>query len=211
MTSLCIAAVSRCTIKDIARIGQERKWRPRPFLGLNFRMTELEGAVLLAQIRRIDVIRETLRANRDIVRGVLEGVAGLGFRSLPDPDGDLATHLVVNFPTAEIARRVTDELQSITLDRSGWHVYHQMEHLMTKRTVTGRGCPFNCTHDHGERGRYRQGMLPATDQLLERSTSFAIGVLDPNLAPFGLCLTDPPGVVRERAETFAGVARKYLT
>ena len=48
----------------------------RPFLGLNFRMTELEGAVLLAQVRRIDRIRDHLRANRDIVHDIIGEVRG---------------------------------------------------------------------------------------------------------------------------------------
>ena len=39
----------------------------RPMLGLNLRMTELEGAVLLAQHRKIDQILSHLRANRDLV------------------------------------------------------------------------------------------------------------------------------------------------
>jgi len=51
----------------------------RPFLGLNFRMTELQGAVLLAQVRRLDRIRHHLRANRDIVRSVIEEIPGIGF------------------------------------------------------------------------------------------------------------------------------------
>ena len=32
----------------------ESKYAPRPFLGMNFRMTELSGAVLLAQLRKLD-------------------------------------------------------------------------------------------------------------------------------------------------------------
>ena len=75
----------------------------RPFLGLNLRMTELQGAVLLAQVRRLDQIRDHLRANRDIVKDIIGDIPGIRFRTLPDPDGDLATHLVVIFPDAASA------------------------------------------------------------------------------------------------------------
>ena len=34
------------------------KYADRPFLGMNFRMTELSGAVLLAQVRKLDLIRD---------------------------------------------------------------------------------------------------------------------------------------------------------
>ncbi len=158
----------------------------RPLLGLNFRMIELQGAVLLAQIAKLDRIRSHLRSNRDIVLERLEGLDGIGFAERPDPTGDLATHLVVVFPSAEVARTVAAELGSITLSESGWHVYNHMEHLLAARTVTGRGCPFECPETDPRSPVYRRGMLPRTDDLLERSMSIGIGVVDPNLAPLGL-------------------------
>lgn len=182
----------------------------RPFLGLNFRMTELEGAVLLAQVRRLDRIREHLRANRDVVRGIIGDLPGIRFRTLPDPDGDLATHLVVIFPDEASARAVTSALGSITLATSGWHVYTHMEHVLSMRTITGRGCPFDCSCTDDRPAAYRAGMLPATDRLLSRSMSFSIGVLDPNLAPFGLRMRDDEDVARVRAERFRSVAAGVL-
>jgi len=180
-----------------------------PALGLNFRMTEVQGALLVAQLRKLDRIREHLRHNRDLVWDRLKGLPGIGFRELTDADGDLATHLVVVFPDAASATEVTQELGSITLDHSGWHVYSQMEHLLARRTASGRGCPFDC-ECHGSAVRYEVGMLPATDALLARSMSFAIGVVDPNLAPFGLRMRDSADVAERRAERFIETYRKVL-
>ena len=182
----------------------------RPFLGLNFRMNELEGAVLLAQVRRLDRIRDHLRANRDLVHDIIGEVSGIEFRTLPDPVGDLATHLVVVFPDAATATAVTSELGSNSLATSGWHVYTEMEHVLTGRTITGRGCPFDCKCTDSSAPDYRTGMLPATDRLLERSMSFSIGVLDPNLAPFGLRMRDGEDVARAKAERFRSVATRIL-
>ena len=179
----------------------------RPMLGLNFRMTEVQGAVLLAQLRKLDRIRSHLRDNRDVVRELLASLPGLGFRESLDPDGDLGTHLVVIFPDREIASAVVERLESITLDRSGWHVYNHMENLLEQRTVTGRGCPFDPDCDGG-RGHYQAGMLPATDGLLARSMSFAIGVIDPNLAPFGVRMRDSAEVARRRAQRFIDAYRE---
>src|SRR5262245_10753211 len=114
------------------------KYAERPFLGLNFRMTELSGAVLLAQVRKLDRIRDHLRTNKAIVRSTIADVPGIGFRTIVDPEGDLATHLVVTFPSAEMARSVAEALGSITLDASGWHVYGNMEHLIERRTVNDK-------------------------------------------------------------------------
>ncbi len=182
----------------------------RPFLGLNFRMTELSGAVLLAQLRRIDTIREHLVANRDAARAIIGTVPGIGFRRAPDPAGDIATHLVVTFPTPPAAAAIANELGSITLDVSGWHVYNHMEHLLARRTATERGCPFDCPATDARPAEYHVGMLPQTDALLARSISFSIGVRDPNLAPFGVTMRDGLDVTRQRAEAFRAAAARVL-
>lgn len=180
----------------------------RPFLGLNFRMTELEGAVLVAQLPKLAGIREHLTANAALVRSIIEEVPKIDFRELPDREGDLATHLVVIFPDERMADAVTRELGSITLDRSGWHVYSHMEHLLARRTATGRGYPFGSQGAPGP--EYRPGMLPRTDALLARSMSFSIGVQDPNLAPFGIRMRDDATVATERAMRFREVALQHL-
>jgi len=173
-------------------------------------MTELSGAVLLAQVRKLDMIRTHLRANKKIVKSMIAGLPGLGFRTMVDPEGDLATHLVVTFPSAEVAREIAKELGSITLDASGWHVYSNMEHLLERRTASGKGCPFDCSCFGAEAIEYRRGMLPVTDALLARSMSIGIGVFDANLAPFGLRMRDDEAVARRVAERFCEVAGKYL-
>ena len=190
------------------RLGS--KYATRPFLGMNFRMTELSGAVLLAQVRKLDAIRSHLRANKAIVKSAIADLPGLAFRELVDPEGDIATHCVVVLPTAAIAQGIASELGSITLDKSGWHVYSNMEHVLERRTVTGKGCPFDCRCFHEEEVVYRRDMLPRTDALLARSISIGIGVSDANLAPFGLRMRDDANVARAQAARFRDVARPYL-
>jgi hypothetical protein len=54
-------------------------------------------------------------------------------------------------------------------------------------------------------------MLPKTDALLARSMSFAIGVVDPNLAPYGLRMRDTADVAARRAQRFIDVYREVVT
>ncbi len=187
--------------------GNDVEVGAEPILGLNFRMTEVQGAPLVAQLRKLGRIRAHLHDNRDSVIDLLGGTPGLGFRELVDPDGDLATHLVLVLPDAEVAATVSERLGAITLDHTGMHVYSQMENLLNQRTVTRRGCPFDC-ECHSSDVRYEPGMLPATDALLARSMSFAIGVVDPNLAPFGVRMRDSADVARRRAQRFIDVYRE---
>jgi len=190
------------------RLGS--KYAERPFLGMNFRMTELSGAVLGAQVRKLDQITSHLRANKAIVKDMLEEVPVIGFRELTDPEGDLATHLVVVLPTKTMADAVVEEVGSRTLAESGWHTYSRMNHLLEQRTINGKGCPFDCGDPNHSHGTYRAGMLPQTDDLLERSLSIGIGVKDPNLAPFGLRMRDGAAEARQVGATFRDAVIKHL-
>ncbi|HEY5630084.1 MAG TPA: DegT/DnrJ/EryC1/StrS family aminotransferase [Candidatus Limnocylindrales bacterium] len=188
----------------------ESKYAERPFLGMNFRMTELSGAVLLAQLRKLDLIRTRLQANKAIVKSILREVPEIGFRTLVDPEGDLATHLVVMLPSQAIAEAVAKEVGSITLGSSGWHVYNRMDHVLSRRTVTGKGCPFDCGHTDHAPGDYHAGMLPQTDGLVNRSISIGIGVRDGNLAPYGLRVSSTEDEARVVGATFRDAVRRHL-
>ena len=59
--------------------------------------------------------------------------------------------------------------------------------------------------------QYGKGMLPRTDDLLNRSINISIGVSDAGLgSAFGVTINDDLDVVAERADTFRRVASNYL-
>ena len=99
---------------------------------------------------------------------------------------------------------------SRTLSESGWHVYSQMDHVLERRTVTGKGCPFDCSHTDHSHGEYRVGMLPQSDALLARSISIGIGVRDSNLAPFGLRMRDGVAEATACGKTFRDAVIRNL-
>jgi dTDP-4-amino-4,6-dideoxygalactose transaminase len=183
----------------------------RPFVGLDFRMTELQGAILLAQLRRLGYIRERLHANKRRFKSLIGDVPGLEFRELPDPDGEAATLLTLILPSAEIARKLAQDLGSHVLAEAGWHVYANMEPILEQRLPVPRGCPFHCTETYSQAIRYEKGMLPRTDDLLARSINIGIGMYDRGLAAtFGLTIQDGPEEVEARAAQFRQVAKRYL-
>ncbi len=157
----------------------------RSIIGLNFRMTELTGAVLIAQFRKLESIIADLRRIKDALKQRLDGIAGLGFRRLTDPSGDIATVLVLMLPDEATATAVATDLGTVRMSKSGWHVYQNMENLLSKRQVAA-GPPFRST-EYPTDVEYTAGMLPRTDALLRRSISLSIGVVDPGIgAGYGL-------------------------
>jgi dTDP-4-amino-4,6-dideoxygalactose transaminase len=186
----------------------------RPFFGLDFRMTELQGAVLLAQLRKLDPMLSRLRYNKRLYKSLIADLPGIAFREITDPDGECATLLVVVFPSSEIARKVAKELGSKVIADSGWHVYNNMEQLLNQSTITPERCPYSCPFYTSKGGevKYSQGMLPQTDQLLSRALNISIGVSDPGLgSAFGITVHAGPQEVESSAAEFRKVASKYLS
>jgi dTDP-4-amino-4,6-dideoxygalactose transaminase len=185
----------------------------RPFIGLDLRFTELQAAVLLAQIRKLPQILSHLRTNRQRYRELIADLPGLEFREQVDAEGEIATMLTVILPTAEIAQKIASELGTKVIADAGWHVYNNMEHILEQRTITPVHCPFVCSPYTSRGGdmRYRKGMLPNTDALLARSLNISIGVSDPGLSSgFGVTMRDTLDVVEQRAAMFRQAASRYL-
>lgn len=186
----------------------------RPFMGLDFRFTEIQAAVLLAQLGKLTKLVAHLRRNKQVFCEEISDLPGLQFRELPDPKGDIATMLTVIFPTADIARHVAADLNSKVIAEAGWHVYGNMEHLLEQRLINPNWCSFTCPHyiERGGEVKYYKGMLPQTDDLLARSMNLSIGVSDPGLgSAFGVKINDDVEIAAERAAEFRAVAARYLS
>jgi dTDP-4-amino-4,6-dideoxygalactose transaminase len=184
-----------------------------PFIGQDFRYTEIQAAMMLAQLRKVPAMLKHLRANKKRFKELIEDLPGIEFRELPDPEGDIGTILTAILPSAEIAQSIAQELGTKVVADAGWHVYKNMQHILEKRTVTPEGCPFTCPYytEKGGSAQYYDGMLPHTDDLLGRSLNISIGVPDPGLSSaFGVTVRDGMDVVEQRAAKLREVASKYL-
>ena len=196
-----------------APLRQGVEFGKRPFIGLNFRMTELQGAVLIAQIRKLPQIKSRLCTNKQRFKEHIAGLPGIEFREIVDPEGDLGTMLTIIFPDAQIASQVAEDLDTAVVADAGWHVYNNMEQILEQRTVTQIKYPFTAPAytERGGEARYSKGMLPKTDALLARSMNIAIGVSDRGLSSgFGLTFHDTADQIDQKASRFHRVAQKYL-
>ena len=185
----------------------------RPFLGLDFRCTELQAAVLLAQLRKLPDLIDRLQTSKRHFKAAISDLPGLQFREVLDPEEEVATILTVILPNADVAAKIAADLNSKVVAEAGWHVYNNMEHLLEQRMPTTLSCSFSCPHyaEAGGSMRYGKGMLPRTDDLLSRSINISIGVSDAGLgSAFGVTINDDLSEVADRAATFRRVASLYL-
>ena len=185
----------------------------RTVIGLDFRMTELSAAVLLAQLKKVEEMKNQLREKKRLFKNALKDINGLTFRALPDPEGELGTILTVYMPDEDVARKIGDDLGCGVVADSGWHVYNNMEHILGKKVVDSVGCPFTCPYYNEKGGKieYFKGMLPKTDALLKRAINISIGVSDRGLGSgFGITVMSDKNEINERIDRFKEVVKKYL-
>ncbi len=147
----------------------------RSLVGINLRINELTGAVGLAQLRKLDMILALLREKKKRFKDAIAagGIRNMSFRRINDP-GEIATLLTVFFPDEATTRKVAAALGTKTLADSGWHVYNNMEQILS--WTDERGARPNTAH-----------MLKQTDRILSRAINLSVGVVDPGIgASFGI-------------------------
>lgn len=149
------------------------------FVGSNFRMSELTAAVALAQLARVGPMVEKVRSLRDTLRGEIGDIAGVTWRRIPDPKGDIGFETYLFMPTAKQAQSVRARAggRGITLTpHTGTYAQTAREYVKNRSThAAGRG-PFQHYKKWPAPG-YRPEDFPRTHDLAERLVAIPLGVL----------------------------------
>lgn len=123
--------------------GVDRGADLHPFIGYNFRISELHAAVGLAQVKRVDEFLAIQRKNHAALKAILATVPEISFRRVPDETGDSCTFLSWFLPTAEITNAVVDTLKAQGIlagnfywFNNNWHYIRKWEHLKTGATLS---------------------------------------------------------------------------
>lgn len=154
----------------------------RTILGFNFRMNEFQGAVGLAQLRKLDGIIKSQKENKAALKSVLGTIPGIGFRVLPDPEGDTATFLAFNLPTEEKTRNFQQALakngcDTICYKYNKWHYVPNWEHFLSYSTANSQKWPFSCALSQGRTLDYGRHRIPRAEDLLGRTLFIPIPVI----------------------------------
>ena len=179
--------------------------------GVGARMSELAGAMALAQLRKLDRITGAMRAAKWKIRKRLEALPGLSFRNVLDPAGDSGPFLLMLFRDSATADRVIAAVQAegvkgpegsmacVTLKQWGLHWYFNVPSLIHKRAISPDGFPWShAANAFHEDIAYTRGTLPVCDDYHDRGALLAIAS----------CLTDKD--VDDIATAFEKVAAVML-
>lgn len=73
--------------------------------GFNYKMMELQGAIGLAQLKKLDYIIEHQRANKTKIKEAIKGNKAIKFRELPNPEGEIGDTLTFFLADREKAQQ----------------------------------------------------------------------------------------------------------
>ncbi len=115
-------------------LGADRGADLHPFLGYNFRISELHAAVGLAQLRKLPTFLAVQRRAKRVLKEALAAVPGVTFRRLPDPEGDNASFLSFFLPEERLARAAAKAMQGAGIGAmywydNNWHYVRRWDHL----------------------------------------------------------------------------------
>ncbi|MCW3113642.1 MAG: DegT/DnrJ/EryC1/StrS aminotransferase [Segetibacter sp.] len=159
--------------------GADRGADLHPFIGYNYRISELHAAVGLAQIRKVDHFLSIQKRNHQLLKQIISQVPEVTFRAVPDPAGDSCTFLSWFLPTEEITVAFVEEMKAQGIlagnfywYKNNWHYISKWDHLKNADFLNSQ------SHDITEKLRsYASQSFPASDQVMSRCISTAISLM----------------------------------
>jgi 8-amino-3,8-dideoxy-alpha-D-manno-octulosonate transaminase len=156
-------------------IGSDRGLEMHPILGTNFRISELNAAVGLAQLKKLDIILEKQRLHKNAIKDSLAQFPEISFRKIPDPKGDSATFLSFFLPNESRTRELAASLGTAGVDScfywydNNWHYIRQWDHF--KELQSTAKLPITLIK---EIPQYDKIKFPKSDRIMARTISMLI-------------------------------------
>jgi 8-amino-3,8-dideoxy-alpha-D-manno-octulosonate transaminase len=106
-------------LKDKNR-GEEKRMRK----GFNFRMNELQGALGIAQLKKLPEIIRKQKENKKKIKEGIKDIKGIVFRNIPDPEGEIATFLTFYLPTKEKTEKFKEKMKNLGVNPAILNYWH---------------------------------------------------------------------------------------
>lgn len=159
-------------------IGNDRGAELHPFIGYNYRISELHAAVGLAQIKRLPEFLAIQKKNHTALKNILATIPEINFRRIPDLEGDSCTFLNWSLPTAEITNAVVEEMKAQGIlagnfyyFNNNWHYIRKWDHLKNAVTLNA------LSPEIKERVMYHANKdFSASDAIISRNISTLINL-----------------------------------
>lgn len=122
-------------------VGSDRGAETHPFLGYNFRISELHAAVGLAQVKRLPEFLTLQKKNFNILRDALSEIPEVTFRTVPEGGVESCAFLNFFLPDLETSRKVMQGFKEEGVDvcwnyyDNNWHYIRKWDHLKDLKSL----------------------------------------------------------------------------
>ena len=150
--------------------------RVQTFAGENFRMSEFTGAVLGAQLSKLDTMLAQLRRNAESIYNGIKNLAGIRLRHRPCPEGDIGYGVYFEMKDKAVRNRCIQELRKRRIPAStltGSVLLPVHESVMNKRTRHPDWPSFNSPE--GKKIKYGPDCCRQTLDIFDRFVQVRVG------------------------------------
>ena len=151
----------------------EQRFEGELFCGSNFRMSELCGAVMCAQLRKLDKLNALMRDHQKRIIAQIKDTPGIKVRPCNDPEGDTGICLMFYLDSSEKVGPFCEALQAEGVNAAGvfnsgipdWHIYAHWKHVIQKKASNEVCCPWECPYHEKKNPapvEYAENMNPNT-------------------------------------------------
>ena len=158
--------------------GADRGADLHPFIGYNYRISELHAAVGLAQIKKLPDFLAIQKRNHTILKNMLAEIPEISFRSIPDPNGDSCTFLSWFLPNKEVASNLVSIMKAEGILAgnfywfdNNWHYIRKWDHLKNSITLNALSPEIKTAVMH-----HANKDFSASDAIMNRCISTAISL-----------------------------------
>ncbi|MBI5858164.1 MAG: DegT/DnrJ/EryC1/StrS family aminotransferase [Sphingobacteriales bacterium] len=181
--------------------GADRGADLHPFIGYNYRISELHAAVGLAQIKRLPEFLAIQKKNHAQLKNILTQIPEVKFRRIPDPVGNSCTFLSWFLPTEEITRAVVTEMKTQGILPGNFYWYDNNWHYIRKWDHLKNAVTLNALHPHlkAQVIYHATKDFSASDAIMSRCISTSISLLWSEEQ------------IKEKGEKMVGVIKKVMS
>lgn len=159
--------------------GTDRGADLHPFLGYNYRISELHAAVGLAQIRKLDTFLSIQKKNYHALRAHLEQIPDICFRVVPEGGVDSCSFITWFLPTEALTKAVVEEMKGQGILAGNFYWYVNNWHYIRKWDHLKHVCSLNALSEAQVDAlkKLQHVSFAASDAIMSRCISTAVSLV----------------------------------
>lgn len=158
-------------------LGSDRGAEGHPIVGVNYRISEMNAAMGVAQMGKLEAMISTQRNHKKQLKEALSQYPEVEFRHLPDEEGDNAGFLSFFLPDEARVRDINAKLSEHGMGcfywyDNNWHYIRHWDHIKHLSNPAGNKRKWGLSEEDTERLANTQ--TPQSDAIMSRCLSMLI-------------------------------------